>query len=887
MIYKRLTPVAMVLASGALAAAGIPKLAPAQLSALKAQETQRVALALGRLNSTRAALGLGAEDAFQTRRASTDAFGILHVHLHQTYKGISVWGGDAILHLDKENASLPLTDKLVRGLDAAVSPALGASEALAAATQDMQPKHGLSLASTPELVLVPRTVRSLRAGVAPAAANASDVVTTTTGADLAYHLHLETRAQGDTRSMDYLIDALNGAILRKWSSLETAAATGTGNSQYSGTVSLTTNQLSASSYEMRDPNRGGTTVVDMANGTSGSGTLYTDADNTWGNGQNFYDDGTSGATTGTTGQTAAVDAKFGFQATWDYYKNVHGRNGIDDAGTSTTLRMHYASRYNNAFWSDSCFCMTFGDGSNTSAQPTGGFNNLTAIDVIGHELSHGVIANSVSGGLNYYDESGGLNESDSDINGTFVTYYGYNGGTGSTVPNTIPGANLHGYVPWQIGPQIANPPLRYMYKPSLDGASPDAWTFDIGQLDPHLASGPMNRCMYFLAQGATSTPTDDTYSSYLPSGMTGLGNDKASAIWYYVMTNGLTSASNYHDARLAAIAAAKALYGGTETAPSTELAAVQNAFHGINVGPVAGQSDDTQAPTGVTASESGQSGNISLGSAGSDNVGIVHVDYLIDGNIAASDSATGSLIFDSHLLLNGSHNLTVTAYDAYRNSTTSAAVPFSTLNSYSQLLWDPGFEMGGQGWSGSGSYVTVDSSDPSLAHGGTSFALLGGAGQAETSSIFQTVTVPNTPSTLSLWLWVYTQDTSTAKHDALQIQVISPSGTTTLGTYANGSASQWTQVQFDMSAYAGKTVTIKCVGTENSDALATYFLLDDFAFNAQFAQPDQDGSGSVDGIDLGLFAKDYGSAGGALSDLNNDGVVDDLDAAIILSAFGQ
>ena len=890
MISKRLTPFAMVLVSGSLAAAGRPALAPAQLAALKAQQPVRTELALGRLDAARPSLGLGSEVAFQTRRADTDAFGILHVHVHQTYKGVSVWGGDAILHLDAKNTPLPLTDKLVRDLDLGVTPAIGTSEALAIAARDMGAKAGLSHQDAPELVVVPRTVRSLRADVDAAAANASDVVTTVTGADLAYHIHLETRSQGDTRSMDYLVSALNGTLLKKWSSLETAAATGTGHSQYSGTVSVTTNQLSASSYEMRDPNRGNTTVTDLANGTSGTGTVYTDADNTWGDGQNFYDDGTSGATSGVTGQTAAVDAKFGFQATWDYYKNVHGRNGIDNTGKATTLRMHYASRYDNAFWSDSCFCMTFGDGGNTSASPSGDFNNLTALDVIGHELSHGVIANSVSGGLNYYDESGGLNEADSDINGTFVTYYGYNGGTGTTVPNTIPGASLHGYTPWTIGSQLANPPLRYMYKPSLDGGfSPDAWTFDIGQLDPHASSGPMNRAMYFLAQGASATSTDDTYSSYLPSGMTGIGNDAASAIWYYVMTHELTSASDYHDARVGAIAAAIALYGGTPTAPSTEVAAVQNAFHGINVGPVAGQADDTQAPTGVTASESGTAGNITLGASGTDNVAITRVVFTIDGVDMAQLNGTGTTLFDSHQIGNGSHSLVATAYDDYRNAKASAPITFSTLNSYSQLLSDPGFESGGIGWTFAGTFAIVDSTDISFAHSGNAFALLCGQGKAETSTVSTSVAVPaGVKSSLTFWVRTYTGDASGVAHDKLQAQVISGGATTTLATYANNDATAngWTQETYDLSAFAGKTITLKFTGTENADATPTYFMLDDFALDTQWAQADEDGSGSVDGIDLGRFAKDYGTAG-PLSDFNNDGVVNDSDATILLNAFGK
>lgn len=890
MLRNRLTPFALVLVSGTIATAALPKLPSAQLNGLKAQEGARSALALQSLQSASASLGLTAGSAFQAQRVNTDPYGILHVHVHQTYKGVSVWGGDAILHTDAQNHPLPMTDKLVRGLNLAVTPALEPSEALAIAARDMAAKDAFSSSPATELVVVPRTQRRLRPGVSAALANASDVISTVTGADLAWHLHLEVRDQNDTRSMDYLISAANGSILKKWSSLETVgtAVSGTGNSQYSGTVSIGTNMLSASSYELRDSLRGGTTVTDMANGTSGNGTLYTDADNTWGDGNNYYDGVTSGGTSGVTGQTSAVDAKFGFEATWDYYKNVHGRNGIDNAGSPTSLRMHYATSYDNAFWDDGCFCMTFGDGSGAS---NGGLNNLTAIDVIGHELSHGVIANSVPGGLNYYDESGGLNEADSDINGTFVTYYGYNGSTGSAVPNTIPAGNLHGYVPWEIGPQLSNPPLRYMYKPSLDGISPDAWYFDIGQLNVHYSSGPMNRAMYFLAQGATTT--GDTSSTYLPGGMTGIGNDEASAIWYYVMTQELTSSSNYHDARLGAEAAATALFGN----PSTELAAVQNAFHAINVGPAAGGSDDTQAPTGVTANESGTTGSVTLGATATDDTGIARINFSIDGQVMAHMDTAGSILFDSHLLPNGNHTLIATAYDAYRNSTDSAQVSFATLNSFAQFLTDPGFEQGGVNWGFGGAYSGISTS-PTYAHGGSNYAIIGAAGVTGESYAYQTITIPVDVPSAAFTLWTRISNSSyptTSTSDKMEVAIYNSgltaelqslqfvSGKDATGTSAGNST--WKQLgPFDLSAFKGQTITI--VFDSVCNAGNTSFRVDDVALNAQYAVPDENGDTKVDGLDLGALAKDYGTSN-PLSDLNNDGAVDDLDATILLNAFGQ
>ena len=257
---------------------------------------------------------------------------------------------------------------------------------------------------------------------------------------------------------------------------------------------------------------------------------------------------------GANGQTAAVDASYGVQVTWDMYKKVFNRNGIDGNGSATYSRVHYSNSYDNAFWSDRCFCMTYGDGSS--------FTTLTSMDVAGHEMTHGVTSRTAN--LTYSGESGGLNESHSDIFGTMAEFY--RGSTGTTIPAT--GGN------WTIGEQLASKPLRYMAKPSTDGRSPDAWSSSLGSLDVHYSSGPMNRCFYFLSQGAASSA-----SPYLPGGMTGLGNDKAAHIAYLALSGYMTSNTNYAGARTAYLNAATALYG----AGSTEVTAVANAFKAINV----------------------------------------------------------------------------------------------------------------------------------------------------------------------------------------------------------------------------------------------------------------------------------------------------------------
>ncbi|HEX9009180.1 MAG TPA: M4 family metallopeptidase [Holophagaceae bacterium] len=512
-------------------------------------------------------LGLDRDHGFVPGTVHHDALlGEDDVRMGQVYRGVKVFGGEAIVHLGG-GRTRGITDGLVRGLALGTVPSLSAAEALAAAHQALAPKGPYVQAPTAELVIAPVEQRGAAARV------------------LAWHIHTELENGADeTAHTDFFVDARTGAILDRWSTLRTSASTGTGLSQYSGTVSLDTNSL-ATGFELRDMTRGtgGTygqnVVTNMNHSTSVNGAIYTDTDNTWGDGLNYVE-GTD--TTAANGQTAAVDAAFGMQKTWDLYKNVYGRNGIDGVGTATFSRVHYSTSYDNAFWSDSCFCMTYGDGN--------AFTTLTSLDVAGHEMSHGVMAKTAA--LVYKGESGGLNEANSDIYGTMVEFYARGagttaipnytaiGGTISTVGGVVPAAN------YLIGEQLETAsfthPLRWMYKPSLDGKSPDAWYSTIKRLDVHYSSGPANHWFFLLAHGSQIDTFSGGIQSPLANGVTsitGIGNDKAAGIWYRALTKYMTSSTVYAGARTATLQAATDLYGAT----SAEYAAVNLAWKAVNV----------------------------------------------------------------------------------------------------------------------------------------------------------------------------------------------------------------------------------------------------------------------------------------------------------------
>jgi Zn-dependent metalloprotease len=114
---------------------------------------------------------------------------------------------------------------------------------------------------------------------------------------------------------------------------------------------------------------------------------------------------------GASSDKAVNEAYDGLGATYDLYKEVFNRNSIDDRGLELKAYVHFDQDYDNAFWDGQE--MVFGDGDNVL------FTGFTgAIDVIGHELTHGVTQYTAA--LDYHDQPGALNESFSDVFGSLV-----------------------------------------------------------------------------------------------------------------------------------------------------------------------------------------------------------------------------------------------------------------------------------------------------------------------------------------------------------------------------------------------------------------------------------------------------------------------------------
>ena len=145
----------------------------------------------------------------------------------------------------------------------------------------------------------------------------------------------------------------------------------------------------------------------------------------------------------------AVSVQWAAEQAYEYYFKKHNRNSFDNNGSAITSYVHVDQDLNNAFWTHNL--LAFGDGSNN--------NPLVELDVVAHELTHGVT--QYEAGLQYYYESGALNESFSDIFGKAVEF--------DTFGDTAT---------WQLAKHYRNGGLRDMSNPNLKN-QPDTYAGDM------------------------------------------------------------------------------------------------------------------------------------------------------------------------------------------------------------------------------------------------------------------------------------------------------------------------------------------------------------------------------------------------------------------------
>ena len=219
-----------------------------------------------------------------------------------------------------------------------------------------------------------------------------------------------------------------------------------------------------------------------------------------------------------------VDLAYDYSgATYNFFASRFDRDGIADDGAPILAKVRFCKTdlttpcpYDNAFWNGQQ--VTFGQGF------------ARADDVVAHELTHGVTEHTAN--LFFWYQSGAINESMSDVFGEFVDQ---TDGLGDDTAG----------VKWQVGEDLIGPSLRSMSNPGAFG-DPDRmtsslYTADAGDTDSggvHTNSGVGNRTAVLITSGGTI--------SGHPA-VTGIGLEKAAAVYYEALTTLLTSGSDYAD----------------------------------------------------------------------------------------------------------------------------------------------------------------------------------------------------------------------------------------------------------------------------------------------------------------------------------------------------
>lgn len=517
-------------------------------------------ISLNILRDTASRRAIGSVDEFQIQKVEIDDLGMAHTRVRQTIGGVPVWEGEAIVHLKNDGELSTVTDELKENLLVNTEPAISEKEAFDIAVNSYRGKAELGGGDSKIQLYVYRAQDRDR---------------------LVYRVETP-RILGDAEPSApvVFVDAQTGENVLEYNNLQT----GSGSSLYSGTVTIDTSSSGGTFYMEDLTRRMGTFNMNntgsTTTGTGGTQSRYTGTDDVW----------------SATAERAGVDAHYGAAKTYDYYKNVHGRNGINGSnGPGTTAagansaislvasRVHFGANYNNAFWYQNK--MSYGDGNGSTFSP------LVTLDIAGHEMTHGVTENSAN--LTYQNESGALNESMSDVFGAMVELYADGG---SPTADT-----------WKIGEDCYTPSngtsdaLRYMDDPHRAGNGgytsdddPDHYaerytgTADSGGV--HINSGIANKAFYLAVVGGTHHRSGVT--------VTGIGATDAARIWYRSLTVYMTSGTNFAGARTAMLNSATDLFG----ASSAQYNTIATTWCAVGVGacPTTPTPTPTVTPTPTT-----------------------------------------------------------------------------------------------------------------------------------------------------------------------------------------------------------------------------------------------------------------------------------------------
>jgi len=255
--------------------------------------------------------------------------------------------------------------------------------------------------------------------------------------------------------------------------------------------------------------------------------------------------------------------------TYDFYSQVFNRNSVDDHGLTLTSTVHYDNNYDNAFWNGQQ--MIYGDGDGQY------FQRFTiCLDVIGHELTHGVTQNEAQ--LVYSGQPGALNESISDVFGSLVKQW-VNNQTADQADWLIGAGLFTNAVQGTALRSMSDPGTAYddpnIGKDPQPAKMADYLNTSQDNGGVHINSGIPNRAFCLAAKA-----------------IGGYAWQKAGLIWYRTLTGALNPSADFQTMANATVTVAGSLFGQN----STEQKAVSDAWNTVGVAPTVSQFAALTAP---------------------------------------------------------------------------------------------------------------------------------------------------------------------------------------------------------------------------------------------------------------------------------------------------
>lgn len=452
-----------------------------------------------------------AKDELRLMEHIADEYGQMY-KFQQVYKGVPVYGHQIILHSNRQQEANSVNgyyDPEVKIKKVNTAPTLTANEALSVAIEAV----GMTEADTFE-------EQTAELNVFPAKDGSHH---------LGYVVSLASESGTTPLWEEIIVDAHDGQVIKQYSKIHFAATTGTGTGVLGQTRTLKTYQNDSTSvYELRDTTKPMTTTGTWKGQikTQINTAIATDSDNIW-------------------SDPNAVDAHYYSGIVYDYYKKL-GRDSYNNQGSDMFSMVRVPNTDPcNAYYT--LGKVTYGDGNGTTCKAQSG-----ALDIVGHEWTHGVIFTSAS--LDYsQDQPGALHESWSDAMGNLI----------ENKPNND----------WTLGEDVGVP-SRSMSNPAQYG-HPDHMSEFIPNADQHINAGIPNKAFYLFVTS---------------SGMT---RDNAAKVWLRAMTQYMTSNSQFIDARSATIQASTDVLGNAT--------AVTQAWNAVGVGYSGGTVDSYEPNNTKTA----------------------------------------------------------------------------------------------------------------------------------------------------------------------------------------------------------------------------------------------------------------------------------------------